>query len=362
MKAYARGFPSEIDDPTDRADARLDANGRARVLTTAIDKLSTIQRNVLLLHAWADLTPDEIATALDLAPGTVRSHLSRARQRLSARRVDETVTIGATDMMDDLDFLRRLGRGPASGSEDESIRAAARAALDDAMSGKESRSTLTPRGRWQWLAPAVGFSAMAAVLVTLFAVTNKSDRTESASGSTVYRGLGLVLEQHSVSASAGLRMAPSCVSGQHVCLPHPNAQALTSTDGTGRPQAGSRPWPGAQRGESTSLRGRSMAAPFSSRVRRKHRLILIAASFRISTRLKARHVIHLRAAGKGAGRHPASTKLKSWLPRSCDPLTFLVCGSTDRAPRQREYSTYDFGATLENMRRVYANTFPEISA
>lgn len=89
MKAYARGFPSEIDDPTDRADARLDANERARALTTAIDKLSTIQRNVLLLHAWADLTPDEIATALDLAPGTVRSHLSRARQRLSARRVDE---------------------------------------------------------------------------------------------------------------------------------------------------------------------------------------------------------------------------------------------------------------------------------
>jgi RNA polymerase sigma-70 factor (ECF subfamily) len=44
--------------------------------------LPRARRDVLLLHAWADLTPDEIAVALAMAPGTVRSHLHRARAQV----------------------------------------------------------------------------------------------------------------------------------------------------------------------------------------------------------------------------------------------------------------------------------------
>ena len=40
------------------------------------------EREVLLLHAWADLEYAQIAAALDVPVGTVRSRLSRARKRL----------------------------------------------------------------------------------------------------------------------------------------------------------------------------------------------------------------------------------------------------------------------------------------
>lgn len=51
-------------------------------LAAALADLKREQREVLLLHAWADLTNDEIASALDIPAGTVRSRLYRARQSL----------------------------------------------------------------------------------------------------------------------------------------------------------------------------------------------------------------------------------------------------------------------------------------
>ena len=43
------------------------------------------QRNVLLLYAWEELSYEEIANALGIPVGTVRSRLARARARLRAR-------------------------------------------------------------------------------------------------------------------------------------------------------------------------------------------------------------------------------------------------------------------------------------
>jgi RNA polymerase sigma-70 factor, ECF subfamily len=50
----------------------------------AVAALGRHERDVLLLYAWADLSYEEIALALDVPVGTVRSRLSRARRRLAA--------------------------------------------------------------------------------------------------------------------------------------------------------------------------------------------------------------------------------------------------------------------------------------
>jgi len=47
-------------------------------IAAALRTLVGEQREILLLHAWAELSHEEIAVALDIPPGTVRSRLSRA--------------------------------------------------------------------------------------------------------------------------------------------------------------------------------------------------------------------------------------------------------------------------------------------
>jgi len=53
-------------------------------LAAALATLDGDQRDVLLLHAWGELSYDEIAAALDVPIGTVRSRLARARSHLRA--------------------------------------------------------------------------------------------------------------------------------------------------------------------------------------------------------------------------------------------------------------------------------------
>jgi RNA polymerase sigma-70 factor (ECF subfamily) len=61
------------------SDDRLSAALATSHIAKALTSLSREQREVILLHAWAELSHDEIAVALGIAPGTVRSRLSRAR-------------------------------------------------------------------------------------------------------------------------------------------------------------------------------------------------------------------------------------------------------------------------------------------
>jgi RNA polymerase sigma factor (sigma-70 family) len=53
-------------------------------LASALAKLDPVQRDVLLLFAWAELSYEEIADSLGVPLGTVRSRLSRARGVLRA--------------------------------------------------------------------------------------------------------------------------------------------------------------------------------------------------------------------------------------------------------------------------------------
>lgn len=59
--------------------------GEARqVLADALETLPAEQRAVFVLRAFEDLSYDEIAESLGIAPGTVMSRLSRAREKLRA--------------------------------------------------------------------------------------------------------------------------------------------------------------------------------------------------------------------------------------------------------------------------------------
>jgi RNA polymerase sigma factor (sigma-70 family) len=63
----------------DRADG---ATSESVGLVEVLAELDADQRDVLLLHAWEGFSYQEIATALGVPIGTVRSRMSRARARL----------------------------------------------------------------------------------------------------------------------------------------------------------------------------------------------------------------------------------------------------------------------------------------
>jgi RNA polymerase sigma-70 factor (ECF subfamily) len=54
-------------------------------LATALTVLATGDRDVLVLVAWEQLTYEEVARALNIPVGTVRSRLHRARAQVRRR-------------------------------------------------------------------------------------------------------------------------------------------------------------------------------------------------------------------------------------------------------------------------------------
>jgi RNA polymerase sigma-70 factor (ECF subfamily) len=71
------------DDPAERAVAVADAGALWPRVVDAIGALPEAERQVLLLFAWEELSYEEIAQALGVPAGTVRSRLSRGRARLA---------------------------------------------------------------------------------------------------------------------------------------------------------------------------------------------------------------------------------------------------------------------------------------
>ncbi len=83
LNALARSAEREDDDGgLGRVAARADATADVRRIAARVRALPEGDRDVLLLHAWADLTAEQIATALNIPVGTVWSRLSRARKAL----------------------------------------------------------------------------------------------------------------------------------------------------------------------------------------------------------------------------------------------------------------------------------------
>ncbi|WP_326561612.1 RNA polymerase sigma factor [Micromonospora sp. NBC_01796] len=79
----------------DRVATAVTARSLRGLLSAALAKLSTGDRDVLLLVAWEELTYEQVAAALSIPVGTVRSRLNRARKlvREALGDADTTTTI-----------------------------------------------------------------------------------------------------------------------------------------------------------------------------------------------------------------------------------------------------------------------------
>jgi RNA polymerase sigma-70 factor (ECF subfamily) len=73
------------EDHADAAVGRAEAALLGPTLAKALDGIPAGDRDALLLMAWHDLSYAEVAEALDVPLGTVRSRISRARLRLRAQ-------------------------------------------------------------------------------------------------------------------------------------------------------------------------------------------------------------------------------------------------------------------------------------
>ena len=82
-RALARPAHDPVRAPfTAQVEARVSASGARRQLATALAGLPAPHRDALLLVAWGDLTYEQVASALGVPVGTVRSRVSRARSKL----------------------------------------------------------------------------------------------------------------------------------------------------------------------------------------------------------------------------------------------------------------------------------------
>jgi RNA polymerase sigma-70 factor (ECF subfamily) len=85
LRAYARAASREVDlrdDYDDEICRRVDAQASAAAIARALASLSRGDYEVLSLWCWAELSYDEIAAALEIPTGTVRSRLHRARHKV----------------------------------------------------------------------------------------------------------------------------------------------------------------------------------------------------------------------------------------------------------------------------------------
>ena len=81
LPSAARADGSQ-DPVADRVAAKVSAQAVRGELALAMARLPARHRDVLLLVAWADLGYEEVARALEVPVGTVRSRLHRARRKL----------------------------------------------------------------------------------------------------------------------------------------------------------------------------------------------------------------------------------------------------------------------------------------
>ena len=82
-RAMSRPEAADVSEGfADRVTAAVAAQATRGALAAALSRLKPADRDVLLLIAWERLAYEEVAAALAIPVGTVRSRLSRARKKL----------------------------------------------------------------------------------------------------------------------------------------------------------------------------------------------------------------------------------------------------------------------------------------
>ena len=90
-RGYARSWQAPVVDGVDeRIVEQVTARAQRARLATALCRLSRADRSVLLLVAWGQLSYDEVAEAMSIPVGTVRSRLNRARRKVREALDDGT--------------------------------------------------------------------------------------------------------------------------------------------------------------------------------------------------------------------------------------------------------------------------------
>jgi RNA polymerase sigma factor (sigma-70 family) len=98
LEAYLRRATAEahVPEDVDQVEDRLDAERALPALIRALLELPQGDRDALLLHAWAELSYPDIAEALAIPIGTVRSRLHRARRSMRELLHSDAATTNET--------------------------------------------------------------------------------------------------------------------------------------------------------------------------------------------------------------------------------------------------------------------------
>lgn len=233
-RALARSGPDpDVACPADRVADQVDAAATTAALAGVLAQLSDGDRDVLLLVAWAGLGQDEVAAALGLPIGTVKSRLHRARARLRAalpespprRHPPVGVPRWRREAMDELDLVARM-RSDVPPPEEMTLRRARRTLLDraaaahdvvpfdagpDAPPGPLSVDALHTRGSPGFLRRrpvALRFAAAAAAAVALVGGGAVLTGGETSYGIGATPAAAEVLNRAADSASASRRRRP----------------------------------------------------------------------------------------------------------------------------------------------------------
>ena len=86
LRAYGRLLPpTATADPADLVARRLDATEDLQATVRSLQQLSDLDRDLILLRAWAELSYQQISDATGVSVTVVRTRLNRARARLDGR-------------------------------------------------------------------------------------------------------------------------------------------------------------------------------------------------------------------------------------------------------------------------------------
>lgn len=85
LRIQAQSVRADIQpvDPLVRVDEHLDARARYERIVDGVASLEPDDRDLLMLIAWEEMSSRDVAAAIGVPPGTVRSRLARIRTQLA---------------------------------------------------------------------------------------------------------------------------------------------------------------------------------------------------------------------------------------------------------------------------------------